>query len=108
MQSIINGLLYDTKKAELWALCYDERAMGKVLYKTKNGRFFRHDRHLGRISPMSEEEVKEELEECASRRIKHHESRGRDLPMSEEEVKVMLGEIFPERYIELFGEVEDA
>ena len=50
MKKVVDGLVYDTEKAELiheWNNhypCNDFRAFSERLYKTKNGRFFLHGR----------------------------------------------------------------
>ena len=75
MQKIIDGLLYDTDKAEL--LYYEEKT-DRWLYKGENGHYFMYFLN-GVISPKSEEFVKD-----------------------------YLGQRDIDKYIELFGEVDDA
>lgn len=55
MQKIVNGLLYDTKAAEI---VYVEEDTKRVLYKTLNGNFFTLYAN-GEIIPKTEESAKQ-------------------------------------------------
>lgn len=97
---IINDKLYDTENARFLGVVekYDLRN-SKVLFETKNGRYFYCDRHR-KLS--STEETEEEIIyniETSYNYIK---------PVLLENIREWLGEHDIEKYIELFGEVEEA
>lgn len=78
MQAIIDGLLYDTYKAEeIYNFYYSHSQDGFTIYKTKNNRIF--------IETSSCEFITDG-----------------------ERVRDMIGRNCPDKYIELFGEVEEA
>lgn len=77
MKAIINGLLYDTEKADCVGT-YKNRYFDTCdVYKTKNNRVFIEKAEGGFI-------------------------------IDENEVKEIIGQYCPDKYIELFGEVEEA
>lgn len=78
MKAIINGLLYDTEKAEV--VCEDSIGFFTV-YKTKNNRVFIENKLTEKFSTITTDMNK---------------------------IKEILGSNFPDKYIELFGEVEEA
>ena len=94
-KSIIDGLLYDTSTSEL--LCKSDRY---AYFKTKNGRYFccddknLHDRYY---------DINEECWIYDFQEIYASIS-----PISESEVKQKVGIYNVEKYIELFGEPEEA
>lgn len=73
MRAIINGLLYDTEKAEI---VWKSDSFYLDLYKTKNNRFFMMF--------------------------------NRNIIVDENKIKEFFGIQYPDKYIELFGEVEEA
>ena len=73
MRAIINGLLYDTEKAEI---VWKSDSFYLDLYKTKNNRFFMMF--------------------------------NRNIIVDENKIKEFFGIRYPDKYIELFGEVEEA
>jgi len=75
MKRIVNGLLYDTDKAEL--IYFDDKK-DRYLYRAENGHFFTFFR-TGQIIPRTENAVRD-----------------------------YLGQRNVKKYIEIFGEVEDA
>lgn len=75
MQKIVNGLLYDTKTAEI---VYVEEDTKRMLYKTPNNNFFM-------FYPN-----------------------GEIIPKTEESAKDYLGKKNVPKYIELFGEPQEA
>ena len=79
-KAIINGLLYDTEKSDLIGQAKTESCI-KQFYKTKKGRMFMFEIPFSRLNRIliDEDEVKEELQTG-----------------------------IPDKYIELFGEVEEA
>lgn len=81
MKSIINGLLYDTQKSELLhrGSCF---ASQYLLYITQNKRLFLVERNA-----LTGEHI---------------------VKRTQEELREYLGEVDPDKYIELFGEVPDA
>lgn len=77
MKKIIDGLLYDTDKAEL--IFQEDKFRKRNLYfKTEKGNYF---------VVYSGKEIR---------------------PISEEEFKEILGEADPDKYIELFDNVDNA
>ena len=93
-RAIINDKLYDTEKAEK-IISFQRRVdMGPIypgadthwaplhdidLYKTAKGKYFEHDRDRDAITPTHEEKAKD-----------------------------VIRRLYPDKYIELFGEVEEA
>ena len=94
-KSIIDGLLYDTLTSEL--LC---KSGGCAYFKTKNGRYFCCDyKNLNsRYYDINEECWKYDSEEIYASIN----------PISESEVRQKIGIYNVEKYIELFGEPEEA
>lgn len=93
-KAIINGKLYDTEKAEKVDIYRRRVDMGPVLpgsevhfmpfhtiviYKTAKGNYFEHDEKTNSITLTNEARVKDTIRK-----------------------------LYPDRYIELFGEVEEA
>lgn len=93
-KAIINNKMYDTEKAEL-VVAYRRRVdMGPVmsgsdihwtpmhdclLYKTAKGNYFEHDGDTDAITPRDEKWARD-----------------------------LIRRLYPDKYIELFGEVEEA
>lgn len=93
-KAIINGKLYDTEKAEKVVSFRRRVDMGPIysgseihytplhdidIYKTAKGNYFEHDVDKGTITTTDEDEVKD-----------------------------IIRRLYPDKYIELFGEVEEA
>lgn len=93
-KAIINDKLYDTEKAEAVVSFQRRVDMGEVLsgsklhwtplhnfilYKTAKGNYFEHDEDTGEITPRDEKWAKD-----------------------------LIRRLYPDKYIELFGEVEEA
>ena len=77
MKAIINGLLYDTEKAEYLGEYQNKFHEANGVYRTKNNRIF--------------------IETATGEFI-----------IDEKEIKEIMGKYCPDKYIELFGEVEEA
>lgn len=94
-KSIIDGLLYDTSTSEL--LC---NSGGCAYFKTKNGRYFCCD---------YENFADTYYDVCEDRwRYGFQEIYASINPISESEVRQKVGIYNVEKYIELFGEPEEA
>ena len=77
MKAIINGLLYDTEKADCIGTYKNKYLDTSGVYRTKNNRVF--------VYTAEGEFIVEE-----------------------NQVKEIMGKYCPDKYIELFGEVEEA
>lgn len=89
MEAIINGLRYDTDKAQLLAHDrywdgnnHDRHGRNKFLYKTKNGRFFLHTTTRW----QGERDAIQSIEEAEARQL------WEDLPEKETEYVQAFGE----------------
>ena len=94
-KSIIGGLLYNTETAKEITGYVNYNGDGFKIFKTKNGNYF--------IAKMESAIVVDNMlniiSDFAYTNIK---------PISEHEYKRLLGRYNPDKYIELFGEVEEA
>lgn len=61
MKKIIKGYLYDTDKS---IKIHEDKAEGKIWYRTKNRRYFVYYSRVGQIQTITEEAVMEHLGIC--------------------------------------------
>lgn len=93
-KSIICGKLYNTEKSEMVSCTQDKR----VLFMTKRGNYFSCTKYHDNYT-MHE----------GNKAIAVHEISYADIrPETEEYARENIGRYNPEKYIELFGEVEEA
>ena len=88
MQQIVNGLIYDTEKADLVASNeywdghnWERDGRNTYLYRTKAGRFFLHHTTLwqserDRIEPVGLEEAKQYYEDLPEHEMTYEEAFG--------------------------------
>lgn len=93
-KSIIDNLLYDTETSEL--LC---KSNGKAYFKTKNGRYFSCD-----VSVSTESYYYSTCDFVFETTYIYSNTE----PTSADYIKSVLGRFDVEKYIELFGEPEEA
>lgn len=96
-KQIVNGLLYDTQKAT-------QVAWG--IFVTNSGRYFKVDVKEENEYEYSHEYVEdkfEQIQNCTKLFIYSNIQ-----PLTEEEAKAIIGLEEVDKYIELFGEVEEA
>lgn len=93
-KSIVDGKLYDTEISTMIAEMND----GRLLFLTKNGNYFSCNTECDDYVSSIKGEI------CQVHEIFYSDIR----PESTESVKYSMGRCNPEKYIELFGEVEEA
>lgn len=98
-RKIIDGKLYDTEKSDRICNC----GMKSALFKTKSGNYFRCAVTLPYYYE-NKDFLSDIIQPVKNKRVIYHSI----TPITEEEVKNYLGCWDVEKYIELFGEVEEA
>lgn len=93
-KSIICGKLYNTEKSEIVSCTQDKR----VLFMTEKGNYFSCSEYHNNYT------MHEGNKAIAVREISYADIR----PESAEYARENIGRYVPEKYIELFGEVEEA
>ena len=91
-KQIIDGLLYDTRKAS---------EIVRGIFVTDNGRYFETDVNIGFRNSFKNKEIDdyERVFYAIYSNIR---------PLTKEDAKVKIGLINADKYIEIFGEVEKA
>lgn len=102
MKAIINNKLYNTNKSKL---IYRSVLFGNEIYKTKNENYFKIYVLTGLIKPITLSSVKDEL--YRDNKVEYVKLFPIDAKENKE-LKEILGRVDPDKYIEIFGEVEEA
>lgn len=94
-KAIIDGKLYDTEKSKKISYA----GVGRELHITKNGNYF---------SCSVQYDVRTCGDSAGNKFTEHYTEFGKIRAESIESAKVLIGKYNPEKYIEIFGDVEEA